>query len=172
MDRILLPMPGHNVQAYVDDKVVTSTKADGYIFDLEELFATIARHNLKLNPDKCVFAVQVGKFLSFLLTKGGIEANPDKCVILPTTRAWRNRFVALSLPRLCDCVICKITLRTFSRISKRDLQNTQTAPLGPHPANPDSFFFLRSSLPPRSSGISTSFPGFRLESSHHIHKPS
>ena len=50
-------------------------------------------------------------------------------MILPTTRAWRNRFVALSLPRLRDCVICKITLRTFSRISKRDLQNTQTAPL-------------------------------------------
>ena len=34
-----------------------------------------------------------------------------------------------SLPRLRDCVICKITLRTFSRISKRDLQNTQTAHL-------------------------------------------
>ena len=50
-------------------------------------------------------------------------------MILPTTQAWRNRFVALSLPCLRDCVICKITLRTFSRISKRDLQNTQTAPL-------------------------------------------
>jgi len=50
-------------------------------------------------------------------------------MILPTTRAWRNHFVALSLPRLRDCVICKITLKTFSRISKRDLQNTQTAPL-------------------------------------------
>ena len=50
-----------------------------------------------------------------------------RVLILPTTRAWRNRFVALSLPRLRDSVICKITLRTFSRISKRDLQNTQTA---------------------------------------------
>jgi len=34
---------------------------------------------MKLNPEKCVFGVEAGKFLGFLLTKRGIEANPDKC---------------------------------------------------------------------------------------------
>jgi len=52
-----------NVQAYVDDMVVTSEREDQHIADLEELFATIVRYNLKLNPDKCVFRVEVGKFL-------------------------------------------------------------------------------------------------------------
>jgi len=37
---------------------------------------------LKLNPDKCVFGVEVGKFLSFLLTERGIEANLDKCITI------------------------------------------------------------------------------------------
>jgi len=47
----------------MDDMVVTSTKVDGHISDLEELFATIARHNLKLNPDKCVEVFRQGSSL-------------------------------------------------------------------------------------------------------------
>ena len=49
-------------------------------------------------------------------------------MILSPTLAWRNCFVA-SLPRLCNCAIRKNALRTFSRDFKRNLQNTQTAPL-------------------------------------------
>ncbi|VFQ66010.1 unnamed protein product, partial [Cuscuta campestris] len=36
------------------------------------------RHNLRLNPKKCVFAVRTGKFLGFMVTKRGIEPNPEK----------------------------------------------------------------------------------------------
>jgi len=65
MDRILAPMIGGNVQAYVDDMVVTSPKRDQHVADLEELFATIAKYDLKLNPEKCVFGVEGGNFLGF-----------------------------------------------------------------------------------------------------------
>ena len=41
---------------------------------------------------------------------------------------WRNCFVA-SLPCLCNCAIRKNALRTISGNFKRNLQNTQTAPL-------------------------------------------
>ena len=34
---------------------------------------------MRLNPHKCAFAVEAGKFLGFMLTNRGIEANPDKC---------------------------------------------------------------------------------------------
>jgi len=78
MDRILAPMIGRNVQAYVDDMVITSEEKDQHVADLEELFATIAKYDMKLNPGKCVFEVEVGKFLGFLLTERGIEVNPDK----------------------------------------------------------------------------------------------
>ncbi|XP_016172929.1 uncharacterized protein LOC107615377 [Arachis ipaensis] len=34
---------------------------------------------MRLNPEKCAFGVQGGKFLGFMLTSQGIEANPEKC---------------------------------------------------------------------------------------------
>jgi len=79
MDRVLALMIGRNVQAYVDDKVVTSQVRDQHVPDLEELFATIAKYQLKLNPEKSVFGVEAGKFLGFLLTERGKEANSEKC---------------------------------------------------------------------------------------------
>ena len=53
MDKVLAPMLGRNVQAYVDDMVVTSLEKDKHVADLEELFIMIARYKLKLNPEKC-----------------------------------------------------------------------------------------------------------------------
>jgi len=87
MDRILAPLLGRNVHAYVDDMVVTSQERGRHTADLEELFATIAKYRLKLNPEKCVFGVEAGKFLGFLLTEQGIEANPDKCVAILEMRS-------------------------------------------------------------------------------------
>jgi len=72
MDNVLAPMIGLNVQAYVDDMVVTSQVKDQHVVDLEELFTTITRYRLKLNPEKCVFGVEVGKFLGFILIERGI----------------------------------------------------------------------------------------------------
>ena len=33
---------------------------------------------MKLNPAKCAFRVSSGKFLSFMVSRRGIEANPEK----------------------------------------------------------------------------------------------
>ena len=87
MDKILAPMLGRNVQDYVDDMVVTSRERGQHIADLEELFATIAKYRLKLNPEKCIFRVEAGKFLGFLLTECGIEANADKCAAILAMRS-------------------------------------------------------------------------------------
>ena len=65
MDKVLAPMLGRNVQAYVDDMVVTSQQKGQHVVDLEELFTMIAKYRLKLNPEKCVFEVEAGKFLGF-----------------------------------------------------------------------------------------------------------
>ena len=82
MDRILAHMLGRNVQAYVDDMVVTFQERGRHTTDLEKLFAMIAKYRLKLNPEKCVFGVEAGKFLGFMLTERGIEANPDNCATI------------------------------------------------------------------------------------------
>jgi len=51
------------------------------------LFTTIAKYRLKLNPEKCIFGVEAGKFLGFLLTERGIEANPKKCATIMAMRS-------------------------------------------------------------------------------------
>ena len=45
MDRIVAPMLGRNVKAYVDDMVVSSEEKDQHIADLEELFTTVLDQN-------------------------------------------------------------------------------------------------------------------------------
>jgi len=65
MDKVLAPMLGRNVQAYVDDMVVTSLEKSRHVTDLEEsdleeLFVTIAKYKLKLNPEMCIFGVEAG----------------------------------------------------------------------------------------------------------------
>jgi len=87
MDKILAPLLRRNVQAYVDDMVVTSKEKEQHVTDLEDLFATIAKYNLNLNPEKCVFGVEAGKFLGFMLTERGIEANPNKCAAIIEMRS-------------------------------------------------------------------------------------
>jgi len=87
MDKVLATMLGRNVQAYVDDMVVTSQERERHTADLEQLFATIAKYRLKLNPEKWVFGVEAGKFLGFMITERGIEANPDKCAAIIAMRS-------------------------------------------------------------------------------------
>lgn len=43
--------------------------------DLREAFSVLC---LKLNPTKCAFKVQLGKFMGFLVLKRGIKADPEK----------------------------------------------------------------------------------------------
>ncbi|XP_015956824.1 uncharacterized protein LOC107481123 [Arachis duranensis] len=39
----------------------------------------VKKHGMRLNPLKCAFAMEVGKFLGFMITQRGVEANPEKC---------------------------------------------------------------------------------------------
>nr|KYP41385.1 Retrovirus-related Pol polyprotein from transposon 297 family [Cajanus cajan] len=87
MDKVLVNQLGRNVEAYVDDMVVKSESVSRHFDDLQEMFDTIGKYQLKLNPEKCSFGVQAGKFLSFLLTHRGIEANPDKCSAIINMRS-------------------------------------------------------------------------------------
>ena len=42
------------------------------------MFEVVRQHKLRLNADKCVFGVQDGKFLGYLITNRGIEVNPNQ----------------------------------------------------------------------------------------------
>jgi len=78
MDKIFKGLIGHCVEVYVIDIVVKFDSCKQHIKDLKEVFEALRRTNMRLNPEKCVFYVEGGKFLGFMLTHHGIKANPDK----------------------------------------------------------------------------------------------
>ncbi|KAL0345687.1 UNVERIFIED_CONTAM: hypothetical protein Sradi_4400000 [Sesamum radiatum] len=76
VDKIFRPQIGRNMEVYVDDMLVKSKKAEEHVKDLEDTFSVLRKYKLKLNPAKCAFGVQGGRFLRFMVTQRGIEANP------------------------------------------------------------------------------------------------
>ena len=69
---------GRNMEVYVDDVLVKSKEEFTHLDDLRETFATLKKHQMRLNSSKCVFGVASGKFLGFMVSQRGIEANPEK----------------------------------------------------------------------------------------------
>nr|KYP60222.1 Transposon Ty3-I Gag-Pol polyprotein [Cajanus cajan] len=111
MDKVFHEQIGRNMEVYVDDMVVKTTSATDHAADLVEVFAQIRKHNMRLNLEKCVFGVQGGKFLGFMISSREIEANPEKCKAIiqmqsPQTvkelQRLAGRLVSLSrfIPRL------------------------------------------------------------------------
>ena len=69
---------GRTIEAYVDNIVVKSRRADQLVADLEQTFAKLRANDIKLNPEKYVFGVPRGMLVGFIVSKHGIEANPKK----------------------------------------------------------------------------------------------
>ncbi|XP_058217401.1 uncharacterized protein LOC131328477 [Rhododendron vialii] len=69
---------GEIMEAYIDDMVVKSLKAENHLSHLAEVFAILKKYKLRLNADKCAFGVSSGKFLGYLVTRRGIEADPSQ----------------------------------------------------------------------------------------------
>ncbi|XP_071700196.1 uncharacterized protein [Rutidosis leptorrhynchoides] len=57
---------GRNVEAYVDDIVIKSHTETDLLKDIQETFDSLRKINMKLNPEKCSFGFEEGKFLGTL----------------------------------------------------------------------------------------------------------
>jgi hypothetical protein len=73
---------GRTVEAYVDDIVVKTRKADDLVSDLCIAFGCLRANRVKLNPEKCVFGVPRGMLLGYIVSQQGIEANSEKVAAL------------------------------------------------------------------------------------------
>jgi hypothetical protein len=74
------------VEVYVDDIVVKVKSRASLLDNLALVFDRLRLTRNKLNSDKYVFGVTVGKFLGFLVSYQGIEANPEKIRIIEAMR--------------------------------------------------------------------------------------
>ena len=78
VNKIFKPLIGHTMEVYVDDMITKSKEPRDHVKHLEETFELLRKYEMKLNPEKCAFGVNSGKFLGFLVSHRGIEANPEK----------------------------------------------------------------------------------------------
>ncbi|GKB73558.1 reverse transcriptase domain-containing protein [Tanacetum coccineum] len=81
---------GRNLEAYVDDMVIKSRDKKMLLADILETFDNLRKINMKLNPKKCSFGVEEGKFLGYMVTSEGIRANPRKTRALADLQSPRT----------------------------------------------------------------------------------
>ena len=105
---------GETVEVYIDNMVVKSRRNEKHVPNLVEVFEILRQHKLRLNPDKCAFGLGSNKFLSYMITVGGIEVNLDQITAIQQLKppinpkkvqknTWMivalNRFVSRSADR-------------------------------------------------------------------------
>jgi hypothetical protein len=73
---------GRTIEAYVDDIVMKTRKADNLVDDLRFAFGCLRANRVKLNPKKFVFGVPRGMPLGYIVSHRGIKANPEKVAAL------------------------------------------------------------------------------------------
>ena len=58
-----------NMKVYMDNMLVKSKKAESHLDVLREIFDTLRKYQIRLNPEKCVFGVSSGKFLRLMVSQ-------------------------------------------------------------------------------------------------------
>jgi ribonuclease HI len=107
---------GKQVEDYVDDVVIKTENLENFIEDLQLVFNSLRRYRWKLNPEKCVFGVPVGKLLGFIVSHQGIEANPEKIEAIMRMEAPRSQ---KKVQRLTRCMTA--LSRFISRLGEKGL---------------------------------------------------
>ncbi|GJW40319.1 reverse transcriptase domain-containing protein [Tanacetum coccineum] len=102
VDTIFEGQTGRNLEVYVDDMVIKSKTEQDLIQDIEETLLTLKKVNMKLNPKKCSFRMEEGKFLGYIVTSEGIKANPEKTKAVMSMPSPTNlkQIQSLKLPTL------------------------------------------------------------------------
>ncbi|GJX95480.1 reverse transcriptase domain-containing protein [Tanacetum coccineum] len=69
---------GQNIEVYVDDLVINSYTEAEMLRDIDEMFRTLSKINMKLNSKKCTFGAVEGMFLGNMISPEGIKLCHDK----------------------------------------------------------------------------------------------
>ncbi|GJY82621.1 reverse transcriptase domain-containing protein [Tanacetum coccineum] len=130
---------GRNLEEYVDDMVVKSKDEKMLLADIAETFDNLRKINMKLNPKKCSFEVEEGKFLGYMVTSEGIKANPKKAKALADLQSPRTLKKMQSLSGKLDSLNCFLaksaerslpffnTLKNITKENKHEYRWTEEA---------------------------------------------
>ncbi|XP_031096909.1 uncharacterized protein LOC116001159 [Ipomoea triloba] len=104
---------GRSMEAYIDDMLVKSAARADHAAHLRACFEIMRNHRLRLNPKKCTFAVQTGKFLGYMMTNRAtfedLKAYLASPIVLskPELREDLEVYLAVS-DRAVSAVLCRI----------------------------------------------------------------
>ncbi|XP_057746490.1 uncharacterized protein LOC130965746 [Arachis stenosperma] len=79
VNKIFRNLTGNKIEVYIDDMLAKTESGEQLTDDLKVIMNTLRKHQMRLNPTKCAFGMEAGKFLGFMITQRGVEANPEKC---------------------------------------------------------------------------------------------
>ncbi|KAK9066680.1 hypothetical protein SSX86_014003 [Deinandra increscens subsp. villosa] len=105
MDKVFKGQIGKNVEVYVDGLVIKSLQENRLLPDIVETFTALRKNSIKLNPGKCSFGMEEGKFLGVIITKEGFRVHPEKVAAvvkmqspasLKEVQALNGRLVAIN----------------------------------------------------------------------------
>lgn len=69
MNTMLSHQIEQKLEVYIDDMIVKTVEGCNYDEYSDDVLQSIKKYRMRLNPTKCTFKVQAGKFLGFILTK-------------------------------------------------------------------------------------------------------
>jgi hypothetical protein len=104
------------VEVYVDDIIVKVKSSASLLDNLALFFDRLCLTRTKLNPNKCVFGVTMGKLLGFLVLCRGVKANLEK---IRTIKAMRPLARIKDVQKLAGCLAA--LSRFISRLAERAL---------------------------------------------------
>jgi hypothetical protein len=107
---------GRIIEAYVDNVVVKLKKTGDLVPDLNEDFTKLRQHEVKLNPEKCVFGVPRGMLLGFVVSECGIKANLEKMSAIMDMGPIKN---LKGMQRVTGCLAA--LSRFIARLGERNL---------------------------------------------------
>jgi hypothetical protein len=73
----------HIVQPYLDDLPAHSMRRVDHPTHLRAIFIHCRFYSIRLNPHKCVFCVESGRLLGFIVSRQGIRVDPLKVEAIP-----------------------------------------------------------------------------------------
>ncbi|KAI3754656.1 hypothetical protein L1987_54443 [Smallanthus sonchifolius] len=121
IDKTFADQIGRNMEPYVDDLVIKSKNEEGMIKDIKETFDNLRSISMKLNPGKCSFGFEEGKFLGHIVGKQSIKANPSKVRAVMEMRSPRTKKDVQSLNGKIDAL-----KRFLSKSAEKSLPFFQT----------------------------------------------
>ena len=66
------------VQPYLDDLLTKSRRRQDHLDHLQKNFVHYRHYYIRLNPHKCIFRVELGQLLGFIVANDGIHVDPLK----------------------------------------------------------------------------------------------